>query len=668
MAVGKKRKKDPDKGGEWRETVVKCCLTKHLRAAQTMRHIERYVRNSSRIFHTGSLLANHFVCDMIRTHGDGVDVKHLHEMVDDQMFFYRAFAIVARSKQEGKLYRELSDFYDSKRALYPGEDLVKRLEGDSPILNAAARQLATNAATYLRTTFASRLMKVVYARLPEGTRSDVANSVCWRVRGMTRYARCPLDSEQEEVVFELRRLVAGEDVAPDVEINDKWLDRNKGRVVVFYGWILNNFEELKRRNPRGLKRRFNLLPVAAQKNHFVAISSVVLRQLMVDSGMFGVADNGTKRSVDQGTFNGNLDGYRDAVFATSLLTKRWKKFRAPPDASGETPLEIGAKKFGNTIETDGVSVCFHVLTWAEKASRQEGPPKPKKCRKRKGGATVSTGSDDFRRPPDPACDVTDVVGVDPGRCNISSTVQKAADGSWKKCRLTKGQFYRDSHVERNLKKLQRMDRACIPSEMSAMSERVSKTASVEEFEEYLMTKRRVDPRLWEHRQRRCFALMAMDNFIHKRKTMDRFWKRTVGLKEHTIVAYGDAGFASSGRGERSVPTVAMRQAARRFSRRVVEVDEFRTSKTCCDCGAVLLPVRVPGKTKPLRAVRRCGSIECNEAPLKSRDWSAAINILWRFVDPRKVPWLERCSADERPNYTCHHSRASNPCLVRQAGQ
>jgi hypothetical protein len=98
MAVGKKRKKDPDKGGEWRETVVKCCLTKHLRAAQTMRHIERYVRNSSRIFHTGSLLANHFVCDMIRTHGDGVDVKRLHEMVDDQMFFYRAFAIVARSK------------------------------------------------------------------------------------------------------------------------------------------------------------------------------------------------------------------------------------------------------------------------------------------------------------------------------------------------------------------------------------------------------------------------------------------------------------------------------------------------------------------------------------------------------------------------------------------
>jgi hypothetical protein len=150
--------------------------------------------------------------------------------------------------------------------------------------------------------------------------------------------------------------------------------------------------------------------------------------------------------------------------------------------------------------------------------------------------------------------------------------------------------------------------------------------------------------------------------------MDRFWKHTVGLKEATIVAYGDAGFASSGRGERSVPTVKMRQAAKRFSRRVVEVDEFRTSKTCCDCGEFLLPVRVPGITKPLRAVRRCGSIECNEAPLKSRDWSAAINILWRFVDPSKVPWLERNAAAGEFDYTCHHSRASNPCLVGQAGQ
>ena len=135
-------------------------------------------------------------------------------------------------------------------------------------------------------------------------------------------------------------------------------------------------------------------------------------------------------------------------------------------------------------------------------------------------------------------------------------------------------------------------------------------------------------------------MLSMDTFIHKRKTVDRFWKRTVGLQAGMTVAYGDAGFASSGCGERSVPTCKMKEAAGRFSR-VVEVDEFRTSKTCCECGRDLLPVYSPGNPRPLRAVRRCGSTECNEAPLKSRDWSAAINIMRRYVEPEAVPWLHR---------------------------
>ena len=226
--------------------------------------------------------------------------------------------------------------------------------------------------------------------------------------------------------------------------------------------------------------------------------------------------------------------------------------------------------------------------------------------------------------------------------------------SWKKCRLTRKQFYRDSHVKKNLLKLQRLDRNEIPDEMAALSEQVSKTASVQEFENYIKTKKKIDARLWEHRLKRCSGLMTMDNFIHKRKTMDRFWKRTVGLEKDTVVAYGDAGFASSGRGERSVPTLAMRKSARRFSNLVVEVDEFRTSKTCCVCGENLRNISIPGKSRPLRAVRRCRSNECKKTSLKSRDWSAAINIFWRLVKPENVPWLMRGAADQI-KFPCHHT-------------
>jgi hypothetical protein len=618
MAVGKKRKKEPDKGGEWKESVVKCCLGKHLKDKRAFSPIKNFVDNSSKIFHTGTLLVNHFVCDMIEK--PNVDVGKLHKMLNDQMFFYRAFAIVARSKNKGKKYRELLDFFNKKQDMYPEKGLINRLEDDGPILNAAARQIATNTATYLRTTFASRLKKVVFAKIPEGACPGIANSICWHVRGMPRYARSVLNEEHLAIVSELRAMIAGADVKPEAELNDKWLDKNKGRVVCFLAWILKNFEELKLKNPKGMKRRFNLLPIADQKSHFIAISTVVMRRLMLNSGILG-------DEIDQETFNESIDEHRSAVFITSRVIRGIKL------AGPQTPPCNGTKKFGNTIETNGVSVCFHVLTWRDKMPGMDEPPK--KIRKKKRGATAASEE------PSVIYDPTKVVGVDPGRCNISSTVQQQSDGSWKKCRLTRKQFYRDSHAESNLKKLQMSDRNNIAGEMAMLSECISKTASVKEFEKYLETKKRVDAKLWKHRLRRCFGLMAMDNYIHKRKTMDKFWKQTVGLKEDTVVAYGDAGFASSGRGERSVPTKTMRKAATRFSRLVVEVDEFNTSKTCCDCGACLLPIRIPGNSKPLRAVRRCGSIECNETPLKSRDWSAAINIFWRLVDQKKVPWLER---------------------------
>jgi hypothetical protein len=158
-----------------------------------------------------------------------------------------------------------------------------------------------------------------------------------------------------------------------------------------------------------MKRRFNLLPIADQKSHFIAISTVVMRRLMLNSGILG-------DEIDQETFNESIDEHRSAVFITSRVIRGIKL------AGPQTPPCNGTKKFGNTIETNGVSVCFHVLTWRDKMPGMDEPPK--KIRKKKRGATAASEE------PSVIYDPTKVVGVDPGRCNISSTVQLQSDGSW----------------------------------------------------------------------------------------------------------------------------------------------------------------------------------------------------------------------------------------------
>ncbi len=136
----------------------------------------------------------------------------------------------------------------------------------------------------------------------------------------------------------------------------------------------------------------------------------------------------------------------------------------------------------------------------------------------------------------------------------------------------------------------------------------------------------------------------MDLWIGKRKTLDRFWKREVRVSG-AILAYGNGKFAPTDRGEKAVPTTQAAVSACRFALRVEMVDEWCTTKCCCKCGSVLSSI--PGVDRgqfreKIRGLLRCGSNVCKGEPLKSRDWNAATNILFKVRPPvGGTPWLKR---------------------------
>ena len=124
-------------------------------------------------------------------------------------------------------------------------------------------------------------------------------------------------------------------------------------------------------------------------------------------------------------------------------------------------------------------------------------------------------------------------------------------------------------------------------------------------------------------------------FRLKKKSMDTAVQRIYdrGKKRSFVLGIGDAKFASSGKGEKAMPTTqivkAFCKAKYRHSRKtkVKVINEFRTTMCCCACGGI-----TQGKMKQNghRSSRLRLCTQCNESidKLRDRDVQATRNILW----------------------------------------
>ena len=129
-----------------------------------------------------------------------------------------------------------------------------------------------------------------------------------------------------------------------------------------------------------------------------------------------------------------------------------------------------------------------------------------------------------------------------------------------------------------------------------------------------------------------------------RMLLYRLKKRSLDLAAQKIIdkangrpivfGIGNANFAPTGKGEKSVPTTGFTKAIIRAKYRytnkvnIIGIDEFRTTMCCCACGNV---TEAPMTTKGQRS-RRLRFCECckqqNGSGLRDRDVQGARNMLW----------------------------------------
>jgi hypothetical protein len=162
-------------------------------------------------------------------------------------------------------------------------------------------------------------------------------------------------------------------------------------------------------------------------------------------------------------------------------------------------------------------------------------------------------------------------------------------------------------------------------------------------QEYLKNK---DRSLWKMRLFR-WKKQCLDHAVQQ--IFDKTKNRDV------VIGIGDAKFASTGRGEKAMPTtkitLAFKKAAWRYKNKVIfkSIHEFRTTMCCSSCCQVTTSPMTSTDVKS-RRLRLCTNCNNSGDRVRDRDVQAARNMLWKTIN-----WFNDHPENSLP-YMCREPR------------
>jgi len=165
-----------------------------------------------------------------------------------------------------------------------------------------------------------------------------------------------------------------------------------------------------------------------------------------------------------------------------------------------------------------------------------------------------------------------------------------------------------------------------------LSDRNSKTVDVDTFKEYVRAKNSMNAELCDFYGLALHRKMKWRQFVYTQRSEDKFLVRMRKLfGDDALVAYGN--WSRTTQMRHFVPTkgVGMRRLISRHFETVL-IDEFRTSKLCCNCSKELSHVKIEQGESKKKLFRCLVCEECerpegkNKRVFLTRDLNSALNI------------------------------------------
>jgi len=304
-------------------------------------------------------------------------------------------------------------------------------------------------------------------------------------------------------------------------------------------------------------------------------------------------------------------------------------------------LRGGRVTSSDYIRTDGISASVTLERVA-----LEGPPK-----KRSRGAKQDDRNPQGPRPVLP-CPGQKLIAIDPGRREMIYGVTNT-DPCNRGLSISTKCFRHHAGLTATSKLTTRLQKTTMCADGISVYEKITSLPSrknIHLWEEYLGA---LVPHLGtvlQVRLSRCLRRRALQSYMLRDKALDEVCTAiTAGSMGTTLVAFGGANSCSTGFGHAPAPQGRLRhRLSKHHNARVCIIDEFRTSRYCCQCQSLLVHAtafdHTLNKSVHIHHVLSCS--ECKNSKgcrqFWHRDFNAAKNIL--------ACYIAEARGEERPRF------------------
>ena len=566
------------------EFVIKCSLLGSLEEKSILENINQRVLSASKFVHKLSLATNLFVRDLF----NGKDYNDLSEMVvpkflsgENDTFLYQMMLSQANVIKPDP---DITLFLEKYKDFLPQNP--ERFKQDTNTLVYATKGYRTNYRTYLQ----ENLDKVQDRFLGYWcSKNDHPEVEEWRVKLAMKYFINGSSSLPEWMeTFDFTEAELNE-----IKRHKTLLKNNSVFGIKDYEQTLVYFAFCSRKLEIWTGKCVTLAPLSQIKSHFITIDKNVFWGILKDTGLI---------TCNFDTFKEFSEDHYSSVFKyTNLLTIKQKQIY----------------KFTGTIQTDGISICYHFRR----------PNLPLKERKE-----ISYTKNER------------VIGLDPGRTNLVYAVEKIGN-KYKKYKLTKRCYYQESGITEGNKRKDIWNGE-IKDALVDLSLTTSKSRKLIDFLDYTRTIQRNYNVLWEEYTKQRWGFQRFRNWSGKQSVLNKFFSKMKNGIEGTV-AFGNAKFSSTAKNETSAPTTIVSKVCKKYFR-VIGIDEYNTSQVAYSTNTKMAKVRVTGQKYSLRGLLWCGST--SKGKFIGRDFNAAVNILNCFVNETRPIGLQRTTKLDKPSF------------------
>ena len=532
------------------ERTAKCGLSRALRYPSLIPRINRWVIHLSKIYHRGAIFMNLHLLRLLK--GENGQPLPLPQLAGLNNIFFRRCFLVGIGKpldpdpeieKSWQLYQnDLPRIDRPEGGPKEVDPHFPRFVGDKQAVAYCVGKYQTNFLNAMNVEFFKRQYKMIFH-----TFSD--RQLAKKIQAIINNLLIEDPNLQPDCLAFIR---GQRRLLPTNEpINEFWVKNHPHEVLRYTYDIQERFDVWGISN-------FSIAPITKVKRHFMTIDTKILYFLT----------KGIHHETNDTNFQSNRDNYWHLFFNI----KRHGKMA----------------HFTHLVETDGVMISIHF--------QKPGPATPI-APQQLTPKLIATSNPQLTLVSVPER----IIAFDPGRVTLLEGVEKLPNGSVRKYRLPKKQYYHESHINKSKKRRAKWE-ASLKSTYDALRETTHRTSDIEKFRLYAQTMRHYAGLLWWHKSQKKYSRDRMDVYIHKRKFLDRFFKSLHPEGEaEPIIAYGSAKFSSTGAGEIAAPTTSLFNHCARWYE-VTLVDEYNTSKMC-NCGCELQKLyrkRAPTTTKKKR--------------------------------------------------------------------